>query len=195
MACENTLGVILPCDSNWYLSPDREHVLLAASHFGIKHIEIDLTKTKSSMTEAISDDLTRQAEMNIAPRLRMTALYAIAANCGSLVVGTSNRSEIYLGYFTKWGDGAADLNPIADLTATEVLEFLEFLKTPEIFYTKAPSAGLYEGQTDEAELGFSYDELDRYLLYGEIGANFAKIQNFHANSEHKRQNILKFEGR
>ncbi|MDR2167732.1 MAG: NAD(+) synthase [Clostridiales bacterium] len=189
MACENTVGLILPIGAQ---STDVEHAKIACGHFDIESVVVDLTATKSSMLDAFGGDLSHSARVNVAPRLRMTALYAAAAERGALVVGTSNRSEIYLGYFTKWGDGGSDLNPIADLTATEVLEFLEFLGAPEIFYTKPPSAGLYEGQTDEAEFGFTYKELDEFLLQNKEGENFERIQKLHKSSHHKRRNIPKF---
>ena len=79
--------------------------------------------------------------------------HAFAQSEGRLVAGTGNRSEIYIGYFTKWGDGASDFNPIADLTATEVYDFLKYLNAPLSIRQKPPSAGLYEGQTDEDDIG------------------------------------------
>ena len=85
--------------------------------------------------------LNNMALTNITPRLRMTTLYTIAAAENRLVAGTGNRSEIYMGYFTKWGDGACDFNPIADLCATEIFEFLLFLNAPASIVEKAPSAG------------------------------------------------------
>ena len=111
-----------------------------------------------------------------------------AGSEGRLVAGTGNRSEAYMGYFTKWGDGAYDFNPIADLTATEVIEFLDFLDAPESIRTKAPSAGLYEGQTDEQEMGVTYAAIDRFLETGEAEPeDLAVIERFHARSEHKRR--------
>jgi NAD+ synthase len=132
--------------------------------------------------------LNAPALTNIAPRLRMITLYAIAAAEGRLVAGTGNRSERYLGYFTKWGDGAFDFNPISDLTATEVLEFLAFLDAPETIRRKAPSAGLFEGQTDEADMGVTYAAIDRYILTGEAAdADRAVIDRYHQTSGHKRR--------
>jgi NAD+ synthase len=110
--------------------------------------------------------LSDTAIANIAPRLRMCTLYAVGASENRLVAGTGNRSERYVGYFTKWGDGACDFNPIADLTVTEVYEFLRFLGAPAFIFDKAPSAGLYEGQTDEKEMGVSYRSIDGFLLNG-----------------------------
>jgi len=117
----------------------------------------------------------------------MTALYSVAASENRLVAGTGNRSEAYMGYFTKWGDGAYDFNPIADLTVTEIYEFLRYLKAPECVIKKAPSAGLFDGQTDEGEMGIPYSRIDNYLLYGKAsGEDLKLIQSYHQRSEHKR---------
>ena len=134
--------------------------------------------------------LNDQALTNLAPRLRMSTLYAIAAAEGRLVAGTGNRSEIHMGYFTKWGDGGSDFNPIADLTASEVFAFLEYLGAPRAIIDKAPSAGLYDGQTDEADMGVSYAAIDRYLETGEAEPDArAVIERYHRQSEHKRRGV------
>ena len=194
LACENTLGVILPCESKRNFEEDKNDALSLAAAFQIEHITIDLTDSKAQLKKVLSKDfeLNDQADINIAPRLRMTALYAIAASKNYLVAGTGNLSESYMGYFTKWGDGACDFNPISDLTAGEVFQFLKHLSAPEVFYEKSPSAGLFEGQTDESEMGVSYAEIDEYLLQGKIGENFAKIDKAHRITQHKRQAIAKF---
>ena len=191
-ATSDTLGVIMPCGSTVNYGDDKAHALLLAKLYDIEHMQVDLTPARGEIVSAIGQALNAQAKTNIAPRLRMTTLYALAASRGFLVVGTGNRSENYLGYFTKFGDGDYDLNPIADLTATEVTEFLAYLDAPKEIWTKAPSAGLYEGQTDEGELGFSYKELDEYLIHGTEGANIEKIKNYHKNSEHKRSDTPKY---
>jgi NAD+ synthase len=123
----------------------------------------------------------------------MTTLYAIAGAEGRLVAGTGNRSEIYVGYFTKWGDGACDFNPISDLNVTEVYEFLAFLGAPEAIMKKAPSAALRDGQTDESEMGVTYRALDAYMDGGEVSdAEKARIDRLHAVSEHKRRGVRYF---
>ena len=123
----------------------------------------------------------------------MTTLYAIAANENLLVAGTGNRSERYMGYFTKWGDGGCDFNPISDLTATEVFEFLRFLNAPPEIIEKPPSAGLFEGQTDEADMGISYKKIDEYLIHGTAsGEDKALIEQFHAKTNHKRNLPLEY---
>ena len=100
-----------------------------------------------------------------------------------------------MGYFTKWGDGAYDLNPIADLTVTEIYEFLRFLNAPQSIIDKAPSAGLFEGQTDEGEMGVTYAAIDRFLMTGEgEEADLAIIERFHKRSEHKRTGAAVYPG-
>ena len=127
---------------------------------------------------------------NIAPRLRMLTLYAVAAAENRLVAGTGNNSEAYVGYFTKWGDGAHDFNPIADLTVTEIYEFLRYVDAPKCVIEKAPSAALFDGQTDETEMGVTYAELDRFLSGGDIPDDKKQIiERMHRVSEHKRKGI------
>lgn len=194
-ACENTVGIILPCQSKRNYGMDRDDALEAARQFEIETRQLDLTPVKQALTEALSgiSELNEAASVNINPRLRMTALYAVAAAEHRLVAGTGNRSEAYLGYFTKWGDGAYDLNPISDLTVTEIYDYLDYLGAPECIRKKAPSAGLYDGQTDEEEMGISYAEVDRYLLTGKCEeAARSVIRTMHDRSEHKRRPLLNY---
>ena len=189
-ACGDTVGVILPCASKRNYGSDTDDALAAARQFGIETRTVDLTAARAALLEQLDTvtEMTPGSAANIAPRLRMTALYAIAGSENRLVAGTGNRSEAYMGYFTKWGDGAYDFNPIADLTATEVIEFLKFLDAPKSITEKAPSAGLYEGQTDEQEMGVTYAAIDAYLLRGAAAPeDLAIIERYHAGSEHKRR--------
>ena len=192
-ACENTVSVVLPCGIRRNYNEDTEDALRLARHFDIQTRIIDLKETFDTFTRALRPNLSELAASNIAPRLRMQVLYAIAQSEGRLVAGTGNRSEIFLGYFTKWGDGAYDLNPIADLTVSEVYEFLRYFDAPPSIICKSPSAGLYEGQTDEGDLGFSYADLDRFLLTGEAtDENIEKFVRHHNTTEHKRRLPLVF---
>jgi NAD+ synthase len=150
----------------------------------------DAFAAKNELVRAVSAvaACSEAALANMAPRLRMIALYAVAASENRLVAGTGNRSERYMGYFTKWGDGACDFNPIADLTVTEVYEFLRYFEAPESILAKAPSAGLFDGQTDEAEMGVTYRSLDEFLLAGAVNEqDRAIIERFHKASGHKRK--------
>ena len=190
-ATENVLGVIMPCASKRNFGEDKEDGLAVAAKYGIETMVVDLTAVRETLLHAVGDSLTTKGALsNIAPRLRMTTLYAIGAEKGYLVAGTGNKSERYMGYFTKFGDGACDFNPIADLTASEVFEFLRYLGAPEHVVTKAPSAGLFEGQTDESEMGVSYAAIDRWITQGEgEEKDLAVIRRFHERSEHKRRPI------
>ena len=172
-ACDNTVGIMMPCESKRNFGIDMDDGGEVAKQFGIENRTVDITN----------------------PRLRMATVYAMAAAEGRLVAGTGNRSEAYMGYFTKWGDGAYDLNPIADLTVTEIYEFLRYLNAPQSIIDKAPSAGLFEGQTDEAEMGVTYAAIDRFLLTGEgEEADLAVIDRFHKRSEHKRTGAATYQG-
>ena len=188
-ACENTVGILMPCASSRNFGEDTDDGLAAAEKFSIETRKVDLTGVRQAELDELAKVtfLNDAAISNIAPRLRMTTLYAVAASENRLVAGTGNRSEAYMGYFTKWGDGAYDCNPIADLTVTEVYEFLRFLNAPAHIIEKAPSAGLFEGQTDEKEMGVTYAAIDRYLFTGEATEHDrAIIERYHSRSEHKR---------
>lgn len=190
MACENTEGIIMPCQSKRNYDEDMRDGLEVSKQYGIKTRIIDISGIKEAAVKIIGDaaQLNDKALMNINPRLRMITLYAVGAAENRLVAGTGNRSEAYMGYFTKWGDGAYDFNPISDLTVTEIYEFLAYLGAPENVRTKAPSAGLFEGQTDENEMGISYADIDKYILTGEASEkNKAVLEKYHRASEHKRQ--------
>ena len=197
LACENTEGIIMPCSSKRNFTIDKDDGMEVANQFGIKTRVLDLTAQKELAMENLSAiaTLSDAAIANIAPRLRMISLYAVAASENRLVAGTGNASEFYMGYFTKWGDGAYYLNPIADLTATEIFEFLRYLKAPEAVITKAPSAGLFEGQTDEEDMGVTYAAIDKYITTGQANEkDKAIIDRYHARSDHKRRDPLRYKG-
>ncbi len=195
LACENTVGVIMPCASKRNYGEDKSDGLLFAEQFGIETRLVDLTPARDALTEQLAgvSDITDDALKNIAPRLRMATLYAIGQSEGRLVAGTGNRDELFIGYFTKYGDGGVDFNPISDLTVGEVYEFLEYLGAPESIIKKAPSAGLFEGQTDEAEIGISYAAIDKYLLTGEAEPDIkARLDRMHATTAHKRTTFRRY---
>lgn len=194
-ACDNTVGILMPCASRRNFEEDTADGMEVAEQFGIETRKIDLTEVRQAEMDRLQEitELTDLAVANIAPRLRMTTLYAVAASENRLVAGTGNASEAYMGYFTKWGDGAHDFNAISDLTVTEIYEFLEYLKAPRCILRKAPSAGLFDGQTDEAEMGVTYAAIDRYITTGEASEKDREIiERFHARSEHKRSPISTF---
>ena len=128
------------------------------------------------------------ARANLRPRLRMASLYYFANRLNYLVVGTGNRSELEVGYFTKYGDGGVDLLPLGALLKRQVRALAAHLGVPAPIIEKPPSAGLWEGQTDEGEMGFSYADLDRYLAGGKVPAALGeRIEAMRTASEHKRR--------
>lgn len=196
-ACENTVGVIMPCTSKRNYDEDAVEAKAVAQKYGIETRTVDLTPVKETEVKSLAGitELNNAALSNMAPRIRMLTLYAIAASENRLVAGTGNRSEAYVGYFTKWGDGAHDFNPIADLTVTEIYEFLRYLDAPKSIIEKAPSAALFDGQTDESEMGVTYEELDAYISGNIVAENKAEIiERLHMASEHKRKNIIIYDG-
>ena len=191
-ACENTVGLLLPCTSKRNYAEDRADAETVAAQYSIETRTVDLTPVKAAALAALDGVTTPNAPAlaNLAPRLRMLTLYAVAASENRLVAGTGNRSEAYVGYFTKWGDGAHDFNPIADLTVTEIYEFLRYLNAPDCILRKPPSAALFDGQTDEAEMGVTYAELDAFLAGERIPDDKRqRIERMHSASEHKRAGI------
>lgn len=129
----------------------------------------------------------RFVKANIMARTRMTILYAYANHKNGLVIGTTNKSEMAVGYFTKYGDGGCDLEPIANLYKTEIIEMGKYLNIPKNIITKKPSAGLWNNQTDEDELGFTYADLDKFLQGEHINPEIEVIiQDLIKLSEHKR---------
>jgi len=131
----------------------------------------------------------RVALANIKPRLRMTSLYFIANSVNYLVAGTGNRSELVIGYFTKYGDGGADLLPIGHLLKREVREMAKELGVPEGIIARPSGAGLWPGQLDEEDMGFTYAELERYVEEGPQAVSPAmavRIERLTRSSDHKR---------
>ncbi|MDR0906460.1 MAG: NAD(+) synthase, partial [Oscillospiraceae bacterium] len=166
-ACEDTVGIQLPISARNYdidLIDGKE----VADKFGIATRVVALAEVKAKFIDTVgaATTVSEMANANMSARLRMITLYAVAASENRLVAGTGNRSEAYMGYFTKWGDGAHDFNPIGDLTVTEIYEFLRYLDAPKSVIEKAPSAALFDGQTDEQEMGITYAAIDDYLLNG-----------------------------
>lgn len=191
---ENSMGVIMPCKS---ISKDREDALSVIEECGIDHLEIDLTNTHGVIFSEIENTIRKKNQLNEAAiklndantraRLRMTTLYAVAGNYGYLVAGTDNAAEWFTGYFTKFGDGGVDLVPIVHLTKTEVRQMAIELGVPKAIVNKAPSAGLWEGQTDENEMGTSYALIDAYLKGVDIPSHDRTIiERMHQRTEHKR---------
>jgi len=190
-ACpDNMLCINLPCYSN---PEDQEHAKLVADKFGIPFEVINLDNIYNSFLKLLPSDkvdpaLDRLAKSNLKVRLRMVTLYYHANRLNYLVVGSSNRSELAVGYFTKWGDGGVDMMPLGNLVKQEIIQLAKYLGIPQPIIDKPPSAGLWTGQTDEAEMRLTYEALDRYLLTGKAGVKAkTRINELHSRSEHKRK--------
>ncbi len=184
-----SLGLIMPCHS---LPQDAEHARLAAEHAGLEMREVDLGSAYDTLLTRYdqhgAEDLRALARANLKPRLRMATLYYHANLHNYLVVGTGNRSELEMGYFTKYGDGGVDLLPLGGLVKTEVRGLAAELGVPRPIIDKPPSAGLWAGQTDEGEMGITYEQLDRYLTGGEVDLAVAeRVRARQRASQHKRR--------
>jgi NAD+ synthase len=184
------LALLLPCHS---VKSDLEDTRLCARHLGIKTKIIDLSPIYDKFVK-ILPPACRLAQANLKPRLRMAVLYYFANKLNYLVCGTGNKSELMAGYFTKHGDGATDILPIGDLLKTQVRALAASLGLPPSIINKAPSAGLWAGQTDEGEMGLSYTELDTILECIEDKKSqviskekVSKAKRMIKNSQHKRQ--------
>jgi len=187
---QSTLAVIMPCYSS---GEDVAHAQMVADKFSIPVRTVVLDAAFDTLLKVLPNDMaepdvSRVAKANIKARLRMVTLYYFANQLKYMVVGAGNRDELSVGYFTKYGDGGVDIQPLGNLTKGQVKELAQFLGIPQPIINKPPSAGLWEGQTDEGELGLTYNELDRYLATGEAPAEIKKrIESMIAASEHKRQ--------
>jgi NAD+ synthase len=189
---KTSLGLFLQCYS---LNQDLTDAKLVADalQLRINVIVLDqvydqLQKLLDFLNEGHSREKVRLALANIKPRLRMIVLYYYAFMNNYLVVGGSNKSERAIGYFTKYGDGGCDLFPLGNLVKHQVRDLAVYLKVPDRIINKPPSAGLWENQTDEEELGISYAMLDNYLLGGDVPPDIkARIEEMKKCSEHKRR--------
>jgi NAD+ synthase len=201
----NTVGVMMPCHSD---PRDEADARLVAEHFRIPTIGVDLGPAYDRLTTTLRDailslpaeqfpgaldaaeDLKAKLPLaNVKPRLRMTTLYFVANTLNYMVAGTGNMSELSIGYFTKYGDGGVDLLPIGEMQKSEVRIAARELGVPDAVIDKPPSAGLWLGQTDEAEMGFTYAELENYLTNGAELVSPAlamRIERLMRTSEHKR---------
>ena len=185
---KSTLGLIMPCHS---IDQDKIHAETIAKKFSIPTKTVVLDGIYDEYLKILPDfkpdpSLTRLAQANLKARLRMTTLYYNANQLKYLVVGSGNRSEMTVGYFTKHGDSGVDILPLGNLVKKEVRELARFLQIPQEIIDKAPSAGLWAGQTDEGEMGFTYEALDNYILTGKAPEELKKrIEGMRAASAHK----------
>jgi len=185
LGADRVYGVIMPR----YAQEDIDMARRLVAHLDIKHCVVNIGGSVTALLSSIKEaGLTpnKQAEVNTPARLRMTTLYAIAAVINGRVANTCNLSEDWVGYSTKFGDSAGDFSPLSRLTVTEVKSVGRELGLPSIFIDKIPEDGL-SGLTDEENLGFSYDVLDKYIRGGvcEDASVKEKIDILHKNNRHK----------
>lgn len=192
---ENVIGVTMPCHSK---KEDRSDAKLVSDYYGFKLINFDITDTFDTFKMELKNigeftlEETRNSDINLKPRLRMATLYYLAALYSKLkgktylVAGTSNKCELYVGYFTKGGDSVHDISPIADFTVEEVIKIGEYLKVPEKVLYKKPNDGL-SNQTDEEKLGVKYSDIADYMDdENSVDENVRqKIMKLHNNNLHK----------
>ena len=188
---ENVYGLSLPCHSK---EDDYLDAKLISDHYGFPLVKFDLTSTYDSFVKEVNN-LTGtndydNANQNLKPRLRMSTLYYFASALSTngkryIVAGTSNKSELFVGYFTKGGDSTHDIDLIADFTVSEVIKIGEALGVPEKVLYKAPSDGL-SGKTDEDKLGVTYQSIEDYIYNRELDPETKeKVKRLHENNQHK----------
>ena len=192
---ENVLGVTLPCHSN---PDDKKLAQLVADKYGFELINLDLTKPFDTFKKEINklgnynDEELKNSDINLKPRLRMSAFYYLAAlytaikNKIYIVAGTGNKCENYVGYFTKGGDSVRDISVLDDLTVSEVIAIGEVLEVPKEVLYRTPSDGL-SGQSDEDKLGVKYKDIEDYLKDKKKVPKEVrdKIERLHDNNQHK----------
>lgn len=196
LGADNVLGVMMPCDSN---PKDAEDAMRVADWLGIETVTVNLNSTNSALASNIQypsgrgDVFSAFEELtfaNIKSRLRMITLYAIANHKSFLVCGTTNHSEAALGFYTKFGDGGVDIEPLMGFFKTEVYDMAREIGAPQEIIDKEPSAGLWNGQTDQDELGMSYDDIDNILkaFCGEIDTKI--LENYKAKEIESLKNRI-----
>ena len=179
---DRVIGVLMPCGEQ----ADIDMARLLVNHLGIRHFVVNIQDAVEGLKRGIPFELSVQSRTNLPPRIRMSTLYAVAQSFNGRVANTCNLSEDYVGYSTRYGDGAGDFSPCAHLTVQEVKAVGRELGLPDVLVDKVPIDGLC-GKTDEENLGFPYAELDRYIRTGEIENQAHKEQ---IDTLHKR-NLFK----
>ena len=192
---EKVIGLGLPCSS---IPQDLNDAKELADTLGIRFIKIELTNVYDEFIKVTTPlfESSQMAMANLKSRLRMMAIYFAGQSFGKLLVaGTSNRTELAIGYFTKYGDGGVDFEPLGALYKGEVRKIAQILSIPEKIIEKPPSAGLWQGQTDEGEIGMTYDLLDEilyrfdhYLDLNDLNAeDIEKVLKMMKSAEHKNK--------
>ena len=173
---ERVIGVLMPNGEQ----ADIDMAKLLVTHLGIRHYIVNIKDAFDGVVRSIPFDLSEQSRVNLAPRIRMTTLYAVSQSHNGRVANTCNLSEDWVGYSTRYGDSVGDFSPCSHLTVQEVKAIGRLLGLPDELVDKVPIDGLC-GKTDEDNLGFTYAELDRYIREGVIDdqAKKEKIDRMH----------------
>lgn len=191
LGVKKVIGVLMPQGEQH----DIDYAFDLCQFLGIEHIVINIKNSVDAVVNSISDkvELSNQAKTNLPARIRMVTLYAVSQSRNGRVANTCNMSEDWVGYSTKYGDAAGDFSPLSNITVTEVKEIGAFLGLPEKFIKKVPIDGLC-GKTDEENLGFTYDELDKYIRDGIIPKEETKkkIDYLHQRNLFKLQLLPSF---
>lgn len=196
---DKVLGLMLPERNS--SAEDMKDAALFCRKLGIRCECVDISEIVDVIAETLADKPDAKALANIKARARMIVLYYYANTMRRMVAGTSNKSELLVGYFTKYGDGGSDFMPIGDIYKAQVRQLAAYLKIPERIISKPPTAGLWRRQTDEGEMGIKYGKLDLILRGLEVEApakriaetagvpekEVERIRRMHENSRHKRQ--------
>ena len=187
---DRVIGVLMPNGEQH----DIDMAELLVKHLGIRHYTVNIKKAVDGLTESIPFPLSEQSRVNLPPRIRMSALYAVSQSHNGRVANTCNLSEDWVGYATRYGDGAGDFSPCSHLTVQEMKQIGRVLGLPDVLVDKVPIDGLC-GKTDEDNLGFTYAELDRYIREGiiEDAAKKEKIDRMHRNNLFKLRLMPSFE--
>lgn len=195
---ENVIGITMPCHSNLNDESDAKKV---ADFLGYKLITLDITNVYDVFEKTLVNELNikdkenlKESNINLKPRMRMSSLYYFAQSISNetgkryVVAGTGNKCEIMIGYFTKWGDGASDINILGDLTVSEIKAIGDYLGLPKQLVHKTPNDGL-SGKSDEQKLGFTYNEVEEFINGNNNNPKIVKMNKY---SEHKRKPIVVF---
>lgn len=189
---DRVYGVMMPCGVQHDIDVSKKVI----ETLGINSFEINIENVVNSVLDGLSTvEVSNQTKTNIPPRARMTVLYAISQSFNGRVIGTCNLSENYVGYFTRYGDGASDCEPLAGLTVQEVKAIGYELGVPKEFIEKIPDDGLPCSASDEDKFGFTYEVLDKYIRTGEINdlEIKKKIDGMHNRNKFKLEPIPTFE--
>ena len=190
LGVDRVIGVLMPCG----VQSDIDAAKKLVAHLGIRHYVVNIKDAVEGLKKNLPFELSRQSAINLPARVRMATLYAVSQSHNGRVANTCNLSEDWVGYATRYGDGAGAFSPLSRLTVTEVKAIGRALGLPEDLVEKVPIDGL-SGKSDEENLGFTYAELDRYIRTGKIDnqATKEKIDRLHAANLFKVQPMPAFE--